>query len=235
MTAGGGAPRDMAGLSGPGEVLVLLAPLAIAGHHLVPLPETELIGSATIRHTAARQAFLAGRRLLRGTLGPMLGLPPAAVPIRIEPGGRPCLGEGGGGLDFNLAHAGHHVGLALSRSAVVGFDIEDEAPPDHDAVARVIMSAGERASYLAAPPQGRPRAFLRAWCRKEALLKAAGTGFLTNPADIDVASHDAIGPDGAVYGLCDLPRGFPAGAVALRGARPRLHVRWLDAAGKTLP
>ena len=111
----------------------------------------------------------------------------------------------------------------------VGVDVEDvrarrvrraftpgpDGAADIDAVA---FSAAERAGLErgAAAGQDPVTARARLWCAKEALVKAAGTGFLADPSAVDAAASDvrlvALGPD-------VLPDGW-VGALALRPLTP---------------
>ena len=57
---------------------------------------------------------------------------------------------------------------------------------DLSGMARQIMSCAEWEGFLSLPPKAAHEAFFDLWTRKEALLKAAGTGFLTDPRAINL-------------------------------------------------
>jgi 4'-phosphopantetheinyl transferase len=218
----------------PGRVLVAVVPVARVGAG-VSLPLHELERAEAIRHAGARATFLAGRRLARHLLGRLLGHAPEAVPIQVEPGGRPVLAGGEGGLTFSISHCGPWVGLAVAAHEPVGLDIEHEAPPDADGVAEVIMAPAELRAFREVSTDRCAGAFLRAWTRKEALLKAAGTGFSVDPREIPVTSSTCKGVDGRSYRICDLPLDEPAGAVALAGEGPPPVLSVASAAELGLP
>ena len=78
---------------------------------------------------------------------------------------------------FNLSHSESKGLAAVSRGARVGVDIEfaREGRAFTD-IADRFFSQAESAELRALPPEARPTAFYRAWTRKEAYLKAWGTG-----------------------------------------------------------
>lgn len=108
----------------------------------------------------------------------------------------------------------------------LGLDLERRDAPAFaraDGLGAVGLSAGERAWVAGLSPADRPGARARLWTRKEALVKAAGTGFAGDPADVPAR---APGPGVAVVDLdapvlrtAGLPPGV-CGALALHGAAP---------------
>jgi 4'-phosphopantetheinyl transferase len=143
---------------------------------------------------APRHRFVAGRALLRQALGAWLGCEEASV--RLEPGlgGKPRIVAPGGGAacHFNLAHAGGWVVAALALECEVGVDLEGlDAAADWRAIAPVVCSPREMRALQGFPEAGQRGAFLRAWTRKEAVLKAAGTGLGgVSPSAVEVLPDD---------------------------------------------
>ncbi|MET9693843.1 4'-phosphopantetheinyl transferase superfamily protein [Streptomyces sp. NPDC006514] len=155
-----------------------------------------------------RHRYLAAHLGLRVLLGARLGLDPREVALVREdcrccggPHGRPAVA--GGGVHFSLSHSGDLAYFALA-AVPVGVDIEET--PDADAVADVLESLHpvESAELTALAAPRRPGALARLWCRKEACLKAAGTGLARGLAEPYVGSASA---PAAVTGwiLTDLP------------------------------
>ncbi len=101
-------------------------------------------------------------------------------------------------------------------------DIEET--PGADAVADVLGSLhpAETAELAALAPPRRPAALARLWCRKEACLKAAGTGLALGLAEPYVGSAPAPAP---VTGwiLTDLPA--PDGYAAALAVADHLDER----------
>jgi 4'-phosphopantetheinyl transferase len=180
---------------------------------------------------SAARVFRTMRGVLRGILGVMLGLDPGAVPLRLQPQGKPVmdLPPGPDRIEFSVAHCEDLGLIAIARGRRVGIDVEPLRPlPDVEELADRVLSPAERTAWARLPAAARHRAFLRVWTRKEALLKATGTGLSVDPLtvelpDIDSASvpedplrlrHEGIG-----WELCELqpdPMHVAAVAVELR-------------------
>ncbi|MFJ6987248.1 MULTISPECIES: 4'-phosphopantetheinyl transferase family protein [unclassified Streptomyces] len=170
----------------PESLVDLLDPVERARHDATPDP-------------ANRQRFLAGCALTRIVLGDLLGIGPAAVPLRrvcprcSGPHGK-VTADTGTDLRFNISHSGDVVGLAVCRGADVGLDVEDaRTATDVEAVAPRTLGATELAALRARPPAERPAAFLRYWTRKEAVLKALGVGLRVPPRRLHV-TDPALAP-----------------------------------------
>ena len=154
------------------------------------LDSQERSRAARFVHDADRARFIVAHAGLRRCLGRALDCPPAAVRFRPGPGGKPELSPGLGGrqvLSFNLAHS-RTLALVAWGGAPLGVDVEDVARDvDHRSIADLFLSTRER-SRLGAVPEGplRSQAFCAAWTRKEALLKALGTGLSRDAARIDL-------------------------------------------------
>jgi 4'-phosphopantetheinyl transferase len=205
----------------PGSVVVLQADRAALQAMQPVLSPEEKVRAEAILHEAARSRFVEGRTLLRMSLGRMLGIDPLMLPLRISPQGKPHLPPTWLNLRFSLAVGEFHVLVAAGPDAEVGVDIEETVPPDFEAVANVIMSAGEIADFRSLPLNTRADAFLRAWTRKEAVLKAYGTGLLIDPRTVDVGINPSAGtvvldePRMAI-GWADCPA-IPAAVAAAGG------------------
>jgi 4'-phosphopantetheinyl transferase len=203
---------------------------------LVPmLSESERARVDRAADEALAVKFVLGRWLLRSVLGAVLGITPEALQLMLGAQGKPALtGDMASGLAFNLAHSGAWAVLAIARGARVGVDIEQERPlVDADRLARRILTARELRSYRARAERGREAGLLAAWVRKEAVLKALGTGVSGGPSSIEtgidpVGSGDLNVLDGAGSrwwaGALSLPPGY-LGALALEGG-PRPILAW---------
>jgi phosphopantetheinyl transferase len=131
--------------------------------------------------------------------------------------GKPMLAPSAG-LRFNASYGARHSLLAVSRSGHLGCDVEDRLlPEDGERLGAVVLHQAEAARMGALAPHQRPRAFARCWVRKEAILKANGTGFGEDPRKFDVRPTDEE-PNLNVEGwwLHDLPGADVAAAVASR-------------------
>lgn len=107
------------------------------------------------------------------------------------------------------------------RALGLGLDLERVDAPafaDQGGLGAVGFTAAERAWTRAWTSAVRPEARARLWTRKEALVKAAGTGFTGDPAAVDALLPARGTP------VLDLPRGAvvpgTVGALALRLSAP---------------
>lgn len=155
-------------------------PDARAGALRALLSSDERARAESLRVPADRRRFVVVRGTLRVLLGRALGLRPERVVFRYEPGGRPTALAGNGEpapLAFNVSHTDNFSLVALAAPCRLGLDVERvRALPDADAIAARFFRPRERAELQALPEPERTSAFFRAWCRKEAVLKALGTG-----------------------------------------------------------
>lgn len=140
-----------------------------------------------------RDTFTITRAALRSLLGRYLGLPPRQVPLATGPYGKPILDLAADtGIHFNVSHAGELSALALSRGRRVGLDLEQLRPgfPFRQVAGRV-FSERERSELAFVAAEHQLEAFFQGWTRKEAYLKAVGTGFSASPETFSVS----LGPD----------------------------------------
>jgi len=158
-----------------GDTHVYVARLGDAGPFLPLLTDEERSRAERFQLGRVRDQFVAARGHLRALLGRYLGIEPRAVPVLYADGGKPHLPEGYP-LHFNISHTEGLAVFAVGH-ARVGVDVERIRPiPDADGLVTRFFSRRECAQFHALPPGKRLAAFLRAWTRKEAVLKAIGRG-----------------------------------------------------------
>jgi 4'-phosphopantetheinyl transferase len=158
-----------------GDTHVYVAHLADAGPFFPLLTDEERSRAERFRLARIRDQFVAARGHLRALLGRYLGIEPRAVPVLYADGGKPHL-PAGCPLHFNVSHTDGLAVFAVGH-ARVGVDVERIRPiPDADGLVTRFFSRRECAQFHSLPPAERPAAFLRAWTRKEAVLKAIGRG-----------------------------------------------------------
>lgn len=185
--------------------------------------------SPELRHQ--RRFFRARQRQI---LSLYTGLEPRAHRFVEGPQGKPALADPAP-LAYNLTHSGDCGLLAITGASAVGIDLESttRAHPFDD-LARRFFAPAEVAALQALGKAERRAAFFTTWVRKEAWVKALGTGLVT-PLDQFIVSVDGdrtsdwlldAGPTGDApawtFGVpAPLPRdGFAAAfAVAGNGVR----------------
>jgi len=134
-----------------------------------------------------RVRFVAAHAFLRRTLGGFVDRNPSDLVFGYGAQGRPCLYNIDPAFDFNLSHAGDLAVVAVSWSAPLGIDIEVIASMrDRSALAAQVMHPTEARVFERLAEHERTAAFFRLWTRKEAALKAMGTGLSTDPRSLCV-------------------------------------------------
>lgn len=130
-----------------------------------------------------RQRQAASFQCLRETLGAVLGLPPAGLTVARREGGKPYLP--GQALGFNLSHS-EGIGLLAWGPGELGVDIEALIDRPSEALGREILTAAEFEAWQSQPEALRQVWLTRAWCRKEAVLKAFGEGLRIAPGRLEL-------------------------------------------------
>jgi 4'-phosphopantetheinyl transferase len=190
------------------------------------LSHSELERAARFGTEQLRSRWIAGRATLREQLATILGVLPADVPLRRGRRGRPEVAIEDA-PDFNIAHTGDVVliaiGVGLAVGVRIGVDIErDDRAVGTERLARKLLTPRERAALDALGPDLRTARFLRTWTYKEAASKATADGLIApfGAIDVDVATPRlAAGPepyDPAHWRLFAVDVGAPyLGALAL--------------------
>jgi 4'-phosphopantetheinyl transferase len=138
-----------------------------------------------------RRRYVASHILLRHVLGGYVGLAPEALRFARARHGKPYLVNGA--VRFNLAHSGDRALLAVSVGRELGIDLERvRADRDVVGIAGHFFSAAEAAALKALPAHQRVAAFYRCWTRKEAYIKACGTGLAMRLDSFDVAFEPGV-------------------------------------------
>ena len=167
--------------------------------------EPERERAARFRRPEDADRFLAARAFVKAVLSRYTGTSPDRVTLTPGVNGKPTLADGQQPADvtFNLSHSRARVAVVVARAMPVGVDIEDMDPRlDVASLARFALSPREHGQLMALAAQARIDFFLRAWVRKEAVLKASGTGLLVEPSRIEVPFP--AGTDCAAAVACEL-------------------------------
>jgi 4'-phosphopantetheinyl transferase len=153
--------------------------------------------AGNFRFELHRCRYVTGRGKLRQILGHYAGLPARAVALEYGPEGKPfCTSQPAGWrICFNLSHSENTAALAVSNGFEVGIDVEHIRAIEESMPVQV-FSAREREQFDALPASERQTVFFETWARKEACLKALGTGFILPPEhfEFDLAVHGDTTP-----------------------------------------
>ncbi|HUP10533.1 MAG TPA: 4'-phosphopantetheinyl transferase superfamily protein [Caldimonas sp.] len=165
--------------------------------------------AASVRTVTLWRRYVASHVALRRLLATRLGVPdPRRVALSWHRGVKPVLCMPSTALTFSLTRSGDVAAVALGDGVEVGIDVEAdntifESLEDRQA----LLTPSEQHALTGMAHRERARAAQRLWVRKEALLKAIGTGFVTSPAWVSAGT----------------PRG--RSGVQVWGTRT---VRWMD-------
>ena len=171
-----------------------------------------------------RKRFIAGVGILRIILGRYLSVEPDELRFLHGKYGKPRVFDEFGNelIHFNMSHS---EGLALygfSRKHEIGVDIQRIQPiPEMDQIVESYFCAKEKEKYFSCSTESREEYFFKIWARKEAVLKANGSGLLfpaerLNVCDfLDERKADLEETPFLIYDL-GLMRGYSA-AVAIVG------------------
>lgn len=207
-----------------------------------------LLPAAELRR-AARQPFEARRRdlvisgaALRSILAAYLDADPRQTHFLIDPGGKPRLDPAWSSapLSFNLTHSRGRALVAVTLEREVGVDVERlrrDLPMDR--LAARFFSPREIAALRVMPEGVRAAAFFACWTRKEAYVKACGTGLFggrplqsfavsvepgAGQVRLEIPGHDQEAARWRIESLDGGP-GYAA-AIAVEGPFRALTFRW---------
>ncbi len=143
------------------------------------LSEDERGRAQRFRTGPLRNRYIAGRGMLRMLLGRYLRTDPASFSLSYQAHGKPELSSPwkSQGVEFNVSHS-HELGVfAFSRGNEIGVDVECIRPmPNAAELLERFFSPEEVQQWQQMPAQQQLRAFFQGWTRKEAWLKAVGSG-----------------------------------------------------------
>ncbi len=188
------------------------------------------------RREADARAFVFRRTFLRSVLARYAGVEPAQLRFELGEFGKPSLPGALARVRFNSSSSGERVLVGVTGGREIGVDVEraDErflAPEELSRLARRVLTGEEQVALGRLTEAQRAYAFLRLWTRKEALLKALGTGLSREPNTVAVGLEPFAGErvlDASVFPgrALDLqaPSGFSASAVV--AAEPGERLTW---------
>jgi 4'-phosphopantetheinyl transferase len=174
------------------DLRIWVAELDRGAADLTLLSEEERERAARLARPQDRKWWLEAHCALRRVLGRQLSFHPRRLKFGATATGKPYVAEPAGNLQFSLSHSGANGLIATAVGRSVGVDIEVEQPmSDLREVALQFATPHEAKLLMSRSGSQLRAAFYGLWTRKEALLKAAGTGLLVDPREVEAG----IGPD----------------------------------------
>ncbi len=190
------------------------------------LSDDERKRASRFKVTSAHRSFVVSRGFLRRILGGALGCRPDSLRFGEGEHGKPFLTgpHVASGLEFNVTHSGSIFLYAMTKARSVGVDVElKKEGLEVEKMARRYFAPGE-ARRLCELELSKDRldCFYRCWTRKEAYLKARGTGLTAKLEAFEVTflpgvppalvNTEVAGEDPAAWRVFDVP--VPDGYVA---------------------
>lgn len=165
------------------------------------LAEGERVRASRFAREKDRIRFIISHGLLRQILGGYARTPAGSLRFGVGHHGKPYLAGAGSklGIRFNMAHSEDHALFAVALGTEVGVDIERIRPvPDAMGIAEAFFSVREVGMLRALPPELLTIGFLDSWTRKEAFVKALGTGLShpLNQFDVSTVLDGIVHPSG---------------------------------------
>jgi phosphopantetheine--protein transferase-like protein len=135
-----------------------------------------------------RETYISCHELLRSVLSKILNKGPLEIQIITGPNSKPALSDNS--LYFNITHTRDAFAIVVSNKKHVGIDLEKMSIiPDFSSLVKSNFSRGENKYIFESEPDAIKRFFLL-WTRKEAFLKALGTGIIDDLTQIEVFKND---------------------------------------------
>ena len=187
------------------------------------LSQDERQRAASFYFERHRNHYIAARGILRELLARYLRRAPAEFHFTYSAFGKPSLG---GDVRFNVSHS-HGLALFAFAATDIGVDVERlRSELAGQEIAQRFFAPEEAVKLSELPPDARVPAFFRCWTRKEAFIKAHGSGlslplskftveFCGAPQLLSTAFDPAEAERWRLYAL--EPGAGHAGAVAARG------------------
>lgn len=165
-----------------GTTDVWLLPLSADARLNEVLQQDELEKAKRLQHEKSRAQYITARAGLRLLSANYLKADPSALVYATTGKRKPCWQAPYNQLHFNMAHSGDYVIICFAQTET-GVDIEkrNERFNYQDLLPRCFTKEEISAIQNASDPRSR---FYLYWTRKEALLKALGTGLHQEPATI---------------------------------------------------
>lgn len=178
--------------------------LDAAGEELIgsvcPFSHHEVARANSYKSERLQKRFLSGRLKLRQILSLYTGSPVDKLEFSRGPEGKPFL-KNHPQIRFSQSQSGDIQMVAVASGLEVGIDLEKVRHDDFGVVARRFFSSDENDLLQTLTGKEKLETFFRIWTRKEAYVKALGTG-LSYPLTAFTVSGRATDTDALVHDDC---------------------------------
>ncbi len=153
------------------------------------LSSDEIERANRFRFPEHRQRFVIARGCLRSLLGAYLKTDAGEITFTYSPEGKPALDDGHSSeLRFNVSHSGDIGAFAFALRSDIGVDVEMiRRDLDVDEIPKRFFSLMEQTTLAGLSGEEKYQGFFNCWTRKEAYVKAVGSGLSLPLRDFDVS------------------------------------------------
>lgn len=145
-------------------------------------------------HKNHRQLYLLSHAACRQILARYTGCAASEIKYTLNPHGKPGLPNSQ--LSFNLSHSHELAIIAISAGTEIGVDVEFLKPkPSWKKLAKRFFNSAEYTYLLQQAENQQLESFFQLWTRKEAFIKALGTGLSTPLKSFDCSQNEHIKVD----------------------------------------
>jgi len=177
---------------------------------LACLSEDEKVRADKLKVELKRNQFIITRAVLRVLLSNCIETKPEAITFHYEQHGKPYITDqyNNKTIEFNISHSGDYALIALTLGNKLGIDIEEmNSKIDYPTLSKRFFSEQENKALMNLKESNQLDAFYRTWVRKEAFIKAVGTGvafgldtFSVSQEEASETGLDVVVPDRAESG-----------------------------------
>lgn len=165
--------------------------------HDIPLSNEEQQKAATFYFAEHRRHYELAHQYLRWVLSQYLDLAPHTIEFTKNDFGKPELLESQNALQlqFNLSHSDCFIAIGVGKKHALGVDIETiKTNKDITTLAEHCFSTQEWQDFSTIESEKQQAEFYRHWSRKEAYIKALGTGLHTPTTSFSIDVDPADNP-----------------------------------------
>lgn len=163
----------------------------------IPLSDEEQQRAAAFYFAEHRRHYVLAHQYLRWVLSQYLALSPEKIRFATNTYGKPELVEFQNvlQLQFNLSHSDCFIAVGVGKTHALGVDIETiKTNKDITTLAEHCFSLPEWQHFSSIVTAQQQAEFYRHWARKEAYIKALGTGLHTSTASFSIDLEPADNP-----------------------------------------
>jgi len=176
------------------------------------LSKDELARLETIKFSDRRKQFITTRSLTRQILADCINIACDKICFKSNQYGKPLCSQPANAVHFNISHSHSRGLIAVNLDTILGVDIQHQRNQKNILKLATRFFAPDEITLLKQTPESELKnIFYHIWVRKEALLKAAGTGLSLGlskyavVADSLNTTQSDVKIDSSSYFINDLP------------------------------